>query len=108
MNPFALCVVTIDDIEKAATIAHSLVEEKLVACVNIIPNIRSIYRWKGRIYDEREFIMIAKTRTSLYTRFEQRVRELHHYETPEIIMLNIENGLPEYLKWIHDCTLADE
>lgn len=108
MNPFALCIVTIDDIEKAVTIAHSLVEEKLVACVNIVPNIRSIYRWKGQMYDEREVIMIVKTRTSLYERFQQRVRELHHYETPEIIQINIENGLPQYLKWIHDSTLSNE
>jgi periplasmic divalent cation tolerance protein len=104
MNPYVLCLVTIDDLEKAGWIARILVEKKLAACVNIIPEIRSIYSWKDQIHDETERLMIIKTRKDLYDVLERTVRELHPYEVPEIIAIDIEKGLPDYLKWIHEVT----
>lgn len=107
MGPYILCLVTIDDPEKAALIARHLVEKKLAACVNIIPEVRSIYAWKGQICDEAERLLIAKTRDALFEDLKAAVRSLHPYEVPEIIALDIDNGLPEYLRWIDDCTAAD-
>ena len=104
MEAYVVCFITVDTMENAVKIASSLVEEKIVACVNIIPKIRSIYRWEGKIFDENESFMIAKTRASLIDTLRTRVRELHPYEIPEIIFLDISNGFEGYLNWIDDCT----
>jgi len=107
MGLYILCLVTIDDPEKAALIASHLVEKKLAACVNIIPAVRSIYYWRGQVCDETELLMIAKTRSDLFEEFQAAVRSLHPYEVPEIIALDIDQGLPDYLRWIDDCTAGD-
>ncbi len=104
MSPYVVCLVTIDEIEKAANISKTLVEKRLAACANIIPKIRSIYRWKGQIHDESEVLIILKTRLELFDELKQAVKDLHPYETPEVIALNIQNGLQDYLDWIDDCT----
>ncbi len=65
-----------------------------------MPGIRSIYRWKGKIYDEQESLIIIKTRTSLFDALEKRVKELHSYEVPEIISFPVARGLPQYLEWV--------
>jgi len=93
---------TIDSEEKAGTIARQLVEEKLVACVNIIPGLRSIYRWKNRICDEGELLMVMKTTETNQEKVMARLKELHPYDVPEMIFLPITNGLPEYLSWIDE------
>ena len=104
MGSYIVCLVTIDDPEKAAQIARILVEKKLVACVNILPQIRSIYTWKGQLCDETELLMIMKTRGDRFGELQTAVKELHPYEVPEIISLNIEGGLAAYLKWIDEST----
>jgi periplasmic divalent cation tolerance protein len=104
MGSYILCLVTIDDIGKAGEIARVLVEKKIVACVNIIPEIRSIYRWKGEVCDDKERLLIMKTREDLFPKLQSAVKELHPYEVPEIVALKIDQGLPEYLRWIDDCT----
>jgi periplasmic divalent cation tolerance protein len=105
MSQHIVCFVTIDDKEKAVGLARALVERKLAACVNIIPEIRSIYFWDGRVCDETERLLIIKTRAELYGDLERAVRELHPYQTPEIIALEISRGLPEYLEWINESVL---
>lgn len=104
MGRYIVCLVTIDDLEKAAYIAQTLVEKKLAACVNIIPQIRSIYSWKGKVCDEIERLMVIKTRQDLFAALQASVRELHPYELPEIIALDIQEGLPDYLQWIDEST----
>jgi len=106
MPAYVLCLVTIDDIEKAAEMAKILVAERLAACVNIIPGVRSFYLWKGQICDESELVLYIKTSLELYSALEARVQEIHPYEVPEIIAVRIENALPAYLAWIDDCLSA--
>jgi periplasmic divalent cation tolerance protein len=92
--------------EIAYAIARALVQERLAACVNIVAEIRSIYRWQGKIEDQGEWLMIAKTRSSAFAPLEKRVRELHSYDIPEIIALRIDRGSKPYLGWIFDSSGA--
>jgi periplasmic divalent cation tolerance protein len=100
MSEISIVLVTAGSSEEAATIGRTLIEERLVACANIVPGIRSIYRWKGKIYDEQEFLIIIKTRTSHFEAVQKRVKELHSYEVPEIISFPVAQGLPQYLEWV--------
>ena len=106
MNDISMVMVTVGSGEEALTIARTLVEEKLVACVNIVPRIRSIYRWKGEVCDEEEQLLIMKTRSNLFSGLQDRIRELHRYEVPEIISFPIADGLPDYLKWVMESTVG--
>ena len=90
--------------DEAVTIAKALVEEKLAGCVNIIRNLRSIYRWKGNIEDDKEVLMIAKTKKKLFKALEKKVKELHSYSVPEIIAMPITEGSKDYLKWLNNAT----
>jgi len=100
MSEISIVLVTAGSAEEAAAIGRTLIEERLAACANIVPGIRSIYRWKGKIYDEQEFLLIIKTRTSLFEAVQKRVKELHSYEVPEIISFPVARGLPQYLEWV--------
>jgi len=100
----ALIYSTIDNVQDAKKIAHTLVEEKLVACVNIIPNIESIYRWKGKIDEDKECILLAKTTEKHVKQTIRRIKELHTYELPDIIVLPIIGGLKDYLNYVIDET----
>ncbi len=104
MEPYIVCLVTINDRDRAAQIAHTLVEKKLVACVNIVPEIRSIYSWQGEICDDSEILLIMKTKSNLFAELESAINALHPYEVPEIIALDIQKGLPGYLRWIDEST----
>jgi periplasmic divalent cation tolerance protein len=105
MNDVSVVLVTAGNGDEALTIARTLVEEKLAACVQIVPRIRSIYRWKGEICDEEEHLLIMKTRSQLFAVLQDRIRELHSYEVPEIVSFPIPAGLPEYLNWVIDNTV---
>ncbi len=90
--------------DEAVKIAKALVEAKLAACVNIIKNIRSIYRWQEKVEDETEVLLIAKTQKKLFSALSKKVKELHSYEVPEIIALPIIEGSEDYLKWLKEVT----
>jgi periplasmic divalent cation tolerance protein len=89
---------------EAAKIANSLVEERLAACVNIMSPVRSIYRWEGRICDEKEWMLIIKTQKRRFEDLEKKVKSLHSYSVPEIVALPIVEGSGPYLKWLEEMT----
>ncbi|MBI4680473.1 MAG: divalent-cation tolerance protein CutA [Nitrospirae bacterium] len=96
--------ITAPNEEEAAKIAKSLVEAKLVGCVNIIKNIRSIYIWQGKVEDDTESLMVVKTQKRLFNRLSAHVKKLHSYTVPEIIALPIVEGAKDYLKWLKEVT----
>jgi len=96
---------TTSNVEDAKKIARVLVKEKLVACVNIIPKIESIYRWKNKIEEDNECVIIAKTTDKNIDKTIKKIKEVHTYEVPDIIVLPIINGLDEYLNYIKDETI---
>ena len=104
MTEVSVVFVTVGKEAEAVEIAQTLVREQRVACVNIISGVRSIYRWKGEVCDDQEWLLIMKTRTSLIASLRDRIRALHSYEVPEIIAFPIDQGLPEYLNWVLENT----
>ena len=90
----------IRDRESAEHIAHAIVNQQLAACVNIIANITSIYKWKGKTEHQDEFLMIFKTSRNCLPQLMEKIKELHPYELPEIIAFPIEHAHPPYLDWI--------
>jgi len=96
--------VTCGSEEEGLKIANALVEEHLAACVNLVSPIRSIYRWGGKIWDEKEWLLIIKTQKERFGELEKKVRSLHSYSVPEIISLPISDGSSSYLKWIKENT----
>ncbi len=92
--------VTAPDVEVAERLARGLVEERLAACVNLIPGIRSFYRWEGAVQDDAEVLLVVKTRTDRLEALASRLQELHPYELPEILGLPVIGGSQAYLDWI--------
>ncbi len=90
--------------EEAVKIARSLVEARLAGCVNILKDIRSIYSWEGKTEDEKEVLMIAKTKKELFAQVEKKAKELHSYSVPEIIAVPVDEGSADYLTWLKDVT----
>ncbi|MGA7871396.1 MAG: divalent-cation tolerance protein CutA [Candidatus Binatus sp.] len=99
----AILVTTASE-DQALAIARVLVGERLAACVNIVGPVRSIYRWRDAVEDESEYLLIIKTRATLYMKVETRVREMHTYEVPEVLSLNADRGSPPYIQWLLDST----
>jgi periplasmic divalent cation tolerance protein len=93
---------TVPDVEAGAAIARVLVEEQLAACVNILPGVRSIYRWQGQINDDGEALCLIKTRAALYDRLRERAAALHPYQVPELLAVSPDAGNEPYLRWIAD------
>jgi periplasmic divalent cation tolerance protein len=89
---------------EALTIARILVEEHLVACVNVVPAVTSIFFWEGKVQEASESLLICKSRLSIMDRLVARVKELHSYTVPEIVALPVSAGLPEYLRWVSEST----
>lgn len=94
--------VSVPSKEEGEIIANYLVEQKIVACVNIIHNMHSIFRWKGKIEEDNEFLLIMKTTKEKKSELIQTIEEMHSYETPECIGFKIDAGSNHYLRWIRD------
>jgi periplasmic divalent cation tolerance protein len=91
---------TFPDADIAARVARTLVEEQLAACVNVVPGVRSIYRWEGKVCDEAETLAVIKTTAERYSALSARITELHPYQVPEVIALALADGHPPYLAWL--------
>jgi len=96
--------VTCKSKSEAEAIAKKLLEEKLIACANIVPEIQSMYWWEGKVNTDQEVLMIIKTRKTLFSKIVKTVKSLHSYTVPEIISLPISAGNADYLKWINAST----
>jgi len=92
--------VTAKDRAQALAIGRSLVEERLVACVNVLDNVRSLYWWEGKVQEEDEALFVAKTRSELVEKVVARVKELHSYQVPCVVALPVAAGNPDFLDWI--------
>lgn len=103
MTDYILVASTAGDLEEAGKIADALVAEKICACVQVMP-ITSTYMWKGKIERETEHLLLAKTRAENYGKVEDKIKELHSYDCPEVIALPIKEGSEDYLKWVKDCS----
>ena len=104
MNQARFVYVTCESEEQARSIGRSLVEERLIACANLLPGMESVYRWEGKVEDARETVLILKTMGDLVPALTERVKELHGYEVPCVVSLPIDGGNPDYLAWISDQT----
>ncbi|MDW8478867.1 MAG: divalent-cation tolerance protein CutA [Xanthomonadales bacterium] len=92
--------------EEAARLARALVEERIAACVSVVPGLRSIYRWQGRLVEDEEWLLIIKTSPQAWPRLAARLPELHPYEVPELVALPVSAGSPAYLAWLGEATDA--
>jgi periplasmic divalent cation tolerance protein len=95
-----IVLTTFGDREKAVAVAHTLVEEQLAACVNLLGEVRSIYRWKGEISDDPEVLCLVKTTRAGFEKLRTRLVELHPYEVPELLAVPVESAHPPYLEWL--------
>ena len=101
---FFVVLCTCPDLATAQQLGHALVEASLVACVNVVPGLRSIYRWKGSVQDDEEVMMILKTTAERLAAAEARLVELHPYDVPEFVALAVADGHHPYLQWVADST----
>jgi len=100
LKKYILVLTTVPEERTGQKIAEQLLKEKRAACVTISAPSLSFYRWQGKIARETEHILFIKTRMALYPELEKRIREIHPYEIPEIIALDVDQGLKDYLGWI--------
>jgi periplasmic divalent cation tolerance protein len=103
-----LVLSTTDNMELAKEIAFALVQEREAACVNIVPSIRSIFFWEGKVNEEGEFLLCIKTSAGKFESVRSRICSLHSYKVPEVIAIPITGGDPRYLQWLRDSVAAPE
>lgn len=96
---------TAPDEKTAIRLGRDLVKRRLAACVNVIPGLRSIYRWKGAIHDDAEVLMVIKTRAGVSARAIARLKAQHPYEVPEAVVLDVQGGYGPYLEWVEKNTI---
>ena len=96
-----IVMTTVASAEDAARLGHTLVEERLAACATILPSAHSIYSWQGKIESSDETLLLLKTATDRLPALESRLQELHSYEVPEFLVIEIEAGSESYLKWLN-------
>ncbi|MBI4395747.1 MAG: divalent-cation tolerance protein CutA [Elusimicrobia bacterium] len=102
MSAHVIAFVTVSSAREARRLSDALVREKLAACANIVPGVRSVYRWKGKVETASEQLLVLKTRKSKVPALIRRVKALHTYAVPEVIAFPILAGNPDYLRWIDE------
>lgn len=103
-NEYAIVLTATGTRDSAEKIAHALVERRLAVCVNIVPGVQSIYRWQGKIEHAQECLLLIKTRAKLFAQVQATIKELHPYELPECVMVEMTQGSEGYLRWIGENT----
>ena len=106
MTDKRLVLTTAGSAEEARKIARHIMEQRLAACVNIVPKIESVYRWQGKVESSSEWLLLIKTTVEKFPNVRNAIRELHSYDLPECIAIVVEDGSMEYLDWIAD-SVAD-
>jgi periplasmic divalent cation tolerance protein len=104
MSQARVVLTTTGSHDEARKIAHALVERRLAACVNIVPLIESVYRWQENVETAMEWLLLIKTQADSFDRVRDAVKELHSYDLPECVMLEVAAGSQEYLKWLAEST----
>jgi periplasmic divalent cation tolerance protein len=104
MSQARVVLTTTGSHDEARKIAHALVERRLAACVNIVPLIESVYRWQENVETAMEWLLLIKTQADSFDRVRDAVKELHSYDLPECVMLEVAAGSQEYLKWLTEST----
>lgn len=104
---YSIVFITASSSDEAHTLAATLVEERLAACVSIIENVRSTYTWQGRLEEADEYLLMCKTHSGLFDSLEKRVRSLHSYQVPEILQVPVTGGSAAYLQWMEESLRPD-
>lgn len=104
-NPYSVVLVSVPDKKTANKVGRGLVEARFAACVSMVPEVTSIYRWQGKVEEASELLLVIKTRTALVPELSEFVRKLHPHSVPEIIALPIHHGHRSYLDWIGASTI---
>jgi periplasmic divalent cation tolerance protein len=107
MTDKRIVLTTASSAEEAHKIARHLVEHRLAACVNVVPQISSIYRWQGEVEESREWLLVVKTTAANFGEVRQAIVDMHSYELPVCICLAVEDGSPAYLQWIAESVSTD-
>ena len=107
MDEKIVVMITAGSEEEGAAIARALLEERLIACANLIGGIRSLYRWEGKVCDDPEILLLCKTERRLFSRLAEKVKSVHSYDVPEIIALPLVEGWQPYLDWVGQETTSD-
>jgi periplasmic divalent cation tolerance protein len=92
---------TVANDDEAVTLVKALLDRRLIACGTLLPGARSLYRWQGKIADEREVVLLLKTRSARVEQLQQAFAELHPYKVPELLVLSVDSGLEKYIEWIN-------
>lgn len=92
---------TVSSEDEAVRLVRTLLERRLIACGTLVPGARSMYRWEGKIADEKEILLLLKTRSARVEALQEAFRELHPYRVPELLAMSVDTGLEKYLEWIN-------
>ena len=106
MSELIIALVTTNTEREAALLAQKIIKERLAACVNIVPKIRSFYEWEGEIHDDQEHLLIIKSLSDNVEKLKTFIEKNHSYEVPEFIVFSAVDALPDYLQWVRDVTSA--
>ena len=102
LEPISVIVTSVGTEQQAVEISEELIARRLATCINIVPCLRSIYRWKGKVCEDSEFLLLVKTRRALFAAVSEAIRELHSYELPEVLEFPVGESEPNFHRWVVD------
>ncbi len=102
LEPISVIVTSVGTEQQAVEISEELIARRLATCINIVPCLRSIYRWKGKVCEDTEYLLMIKTRRALFAAVSEAIREIHSYELPEVLEFPVGNSEPNFHRWVVD------